>query len=126
MKLAGRTDNTMGKRKIAKGQTTIYFNIHIQLKGRVTRARLKTWGELRYSGRVGSSICVTNGHGYIPLVESKFRSFPHLWLSIRFVTRLARQVPLAEQELPTLPEYLSSPQVFSRARVTRPFSCMRM
>jgi len=33
--------------------------------------------------------------------------------------RLTRQVPLVEQELPTLPEHLSSPPVFSGVRVTR-------
>ena len=36
-----------------------------------------------------------------------------------FVTRLTRQVPLVEQELPILPENLSSPPVFSGVRVTK-------
>jgi hypothetical protein len=36
-----------------------------------------------------------------------------------FVTRLTRRVPLVEQELPTLPDHLSSPPVFSGVRVTR-------
>ena len=36
-----------------------------------------------------------------------------------FVTRLTRRVPLVEQELPTLPEHMSSSQVFSGDRVTR-------
>ena len=35
------------------------------------------------------------------------------------MTRLARRVPLVEQELFTLPEYLSSPPVFCGVRVTR-------
>jgi hypothetical protein len=35
------------------------------------------------------------------------------------VTRLTRRVSLMEQELPTLPEHLSSPPVFSGVRVTR-------
>ena len=48
-----------------------------------------------------------------------FRSFPRSWLITGFVTRLTRRVPLAEQELPTLPEHLSSPPVFSGVRVTR-------
>ena len=39
---------------------------------------------------------------------STSRSFPPLWLTIRVVTRVIQQVPLVEQELPTLPEYLSS------------------
>ena len=47
------------------------------------------------------------------------RSFPHSWLITRFVTRLTRRAPLVEQELPTLPKYLSSPPVFSGFCVTR-------
>ena len=47
------------------------------------------------------------------------RSFPHSRLIIGFVTRLKRRVPLVEQELPTLPEHLSSHPVFSGVRVTR-------
>ena len=35
-----------------------------------------------------------------------------------FVTRLTRRVSLVEQELPTLPERLSSPPVFIEVRVT--------
>ena len=45
--------------------------------------------------------------------------FPHSWLITGFVTRLPRRVPLEEQELLTLPEYLSSPPVFSGVQVTR-------
>ena len=47
------------------------------------------------------------------------RSFPHSRLITGFVTRLTRRVPLVEQELPTLPQHLSSPPVFSGVRVTR-------
>ena len=36
-----------------------------------------------------------------------------------FVTRVTRQMPLVEQELPTLSENLSSPPDFCRVRVTR-------
>ena len=36
-----------------------------------------------------------------------------------FVSILTRRMPLVEQELPTLPEHLSSPPVFSGVRVTR-------
>jgi hypothetical protein len=36
-----------------------------------------------------------------------------------FVTRLPRRVPLEDQELRTLPEYLSSSPVFSGVQVTR-------
>jgi hypothetical protein len=35
------------------------------------------------------------------------------------ITRLTRRVSLVEQELPTLPEHLSSPPIFSGVRVTR-------
>ena len=65
------------------------------------------------------NICVTNDHGYVPLVVSTFRSFPQSWLIIGFVTRLTRRVSLVEQELPTLLEHPSSSTVFSGVRVTR-------
>ena len=45
------------------------------------------------------NICVTNDHGYVPLVMNTFRSFPYSRLITRFVTRLTRRVPLVEQEL---------------------------
>jgi hypothetical protein len=64
------------------------------------------------------NICVTNDHGYVPLVNTS-RSFPHSRLITGFVTRLTRRVPLVEQELLTLPEHLSSPPVFSGVRVSR-------
>ena len=35
------------------------------------------------------------------------------------VTRLTRPVSLMDQELPTLPEHMGSPPVFSGVRVTR-------
>ena len=47
------------------------------------------------------------------------RSFLHSRLLTGFVTRLTRRVPLVEQELLTLPEHLSSPQIYSGVRVTR-------
>jgi hypothetical protein len=67
-------------------------------------------------------ICVTNDHGYVSLVVSTSRAFPHSRLTTRFVTRLTRWVPLVQQELLTLSEHLSSPPVFSGVRVTR--SCV--
>jgi hypothetical protein len=45
--------------------------------------------------------------------------FHHSWLISGFVTRLTRRMSLVEQELPTLPEHLSLPPVFSGVRVTR-------
>jgi hypothetical protein len=65
------------------------------------------------------NICVTNDHGYVPLVVNTSRSFPHSWLITRFVTRLTWPVPLVEQALPILQEHLSWPLVFSGVRVTR-------
>jgi hypothetical protein len=66
------------------------------------------------------NICVTNGYGYVPLVVNTSRSFPHSRLITGgFVTRLTRRVSLVEQELPTLPDHLSSPPIFSGIRVTR-------
>jgi hypothetical protein len=46
-------------------------------------------------------------------------SFPRSQLITGFVKRVTRRVPLVEQELPTLPEHLTSPLVFSGVRVTR-------
>ena len=70
--------------------------------------------------RIFVPICVTNDHGYVPLVVNTSRSFSRSWLMTGFVTRLTRRwVSLVEQELPTLPEHMSSPPVFSGVRVTR-------
>jgi hypothetical protein len=64
------------------------------------------------------NICVTNDHGYVPLVVNTSRFFPRSWLITGFVTRLTRKVSLVEQELLTLPEHLNSPPVFSGVCVT--------
>jgi hypothetical protein len=64
-------------------------------------------------------ICVTNDHGYDPLVVNTSRSFPHSRPITGFVTRLTRQVPLVEQELFSLPEHPSSSPVFSAVHVIR-------
>jgi hypothetical protein len=60
-----------------------------------------------------------NDHGYVRLVVNTSRSFPHSRIISGLVTRLTRRVSLVEQELPTLPQHLSSPQVFTGVRVTR-------
>jgi hypothetical protein len=65
------------------------------------------------------NICVTNDHGYVPLVVNTSRYFPRSWLITGFVTRLTRRVSLVEQELLTLLEYLCSLPIFSEVRVTR-------
>ena len=54
-----RTDNTMTKRKSTKGQQRSTKHTY-KTKDRVTRTPLKTGGELRCSGRVGS-YCSTSG-----------------------------------------------------------------
>jgi hypothetical protein len=43
----------------------------------------------------------------------------HVILITGFVTRSTQRVSLVEHELPTVPEHLSSPPVFSGVRVTR-------
>jgi hypothetical protein len=59
------------------------------------------------------NICLTIEGGYVPLVVSTSRSFPHSWLITGFAIRLTRRVSLVEQELLTIPEYLSSaPRLF--------------
>ena len=46
--------------------------------------------------------------------------FERFWKLIQYIgVPFPRRVSLVEQELPTLPEHLSSPPVFSGARVTR-------
>jgi hypothetical protein len=58
-------------------------------------------------------------HGYVAPVVKTSRSFPHSWLITGFVTRLTLRLSLLEQELLTLPEYMSSPMVFNVVSVTR-------
>jgi hypothetical protein len=65
------------------------------------------------------NICVTNDHGYVPLVVNTSWSFPCSWLITGFLTRLTRRVSLLEQELLVLQEQTSSFQVLSGVRVTR-------
>ena len=65
------------------------------------------------------NICVSNDHGYVPLVVNTSCFFPHSWLITWCVTRLTRRLPLVEQQLLTLPRHMSSPPVFRGARVTR-------
>ena len=48
---------------------------------------------------------------------NNYRSIPHSWPVIGCVTRLARRVPLVEQEILTLPKHMSSPPLFSGVRV---------
>ena len=90
----------------------------------LTRKLLKQWFLLvklksslrKFFGRHPAMV----DHGYVPLVVNTSLSFPHLWLIIGFVTRLTRRrVPLMEQELPNLPEHLSSSPVLSGVRVIR-------
>jgi hypothetical protein len=63
-------------------------------------------------------ICVTNGFGYVLLVASSIRFFPHLVFITGFVAIVTRQVTPVEQKLLTLPEHLSSPPVFKGSRLS--------
>ena len=81
--------------------------------GTVEVITLKVLRSLPWLGWPLWNICFTNDHGYIPLVVNTSRSFPYSWCITGFVTRLTRRVLLMEQELFTLPEHLSLPQVFS-------------
>jgi hypothetical protein len=102
------------------GYLSIQFQISVaQIKTRMNFITSKVLRSPPSLGWPSWNICVTNDHGDVPLVVNTSRSFPHSWLVTGFVTRLTRRMPLVEQELPTLPEHLSSPQVFSGARVTR-------
>jgi hypothetical protein len=65
------------------------------------------------------NINVTNDHGYVLLVVNTFRSFPHSRLVTELVSRLTRRMPLVVQELPTIPEHMSSSPVFNGIHVTR-------
>ena len=51
--------------------------------------------------------CVTTDLGYVPFVVIAIRSFPYSWLITEFVARVTH----VEQELFTLSEHPSSPQV---------------
>ena len=61
------------------------------------------------------NICVTNDHGYVPLVVSTSRCFLHSWLITGCVTGETRLA----QELLILPGHMSSSPVFSEVRVAR-------
>ena len=50
-------------------------------------------------------------YGIIYICRKQFHVLIHSWTTARFVTRVTQRVPLVEQELPTLPEHLSSPWV---------------
>jgi hypothetical protein len=67
-----------------------------------------------WAGYLLRNICVTNDHGYVLFVLIIIWSFPHLWRIIELANRLARRVSHVKQELPALPDILSSPPVFSR------------
>ena len=53
------------------------------------------------------------------ICRKHLRAFPYSCIITGFVIRLTRWVPLMEQELPTLPEHLSSLTDFSGVRVAR-------
>jgi len=60
----------MAKRKKDKQRSTKHTH---KTKDRLTRTPLKTWGELRCSGRVGSS-CSTSGTRRVNIVTNQVAS----------------------------------------------------
>ena len=64
-------------------------------------------------------ISVSHTTTCLPLVESTSWFFPHSRLVTGFVTRVTRRMPLVEQKLLTIPEFLCSPLVYSWFRVAR-------
>jgi hypothetical protein len=75
-------------------------------------------GRYKDIGKDGNTLplqntCVTNDHGYVPLVVRTFWSFSHSLLISVFVTGATRRVSLVEQKLLTLPEHVSSPPILS-------------
>ena len=66
-------------------------------------------------------ICVSNNNWNLPFVVMPIRSFPHLWITTRFVNRATCRLPLVQQELLTLPKHLSAHHVHCGVRVTRSF-----
>ena len=60
-------------------------------------------------------------NGFFPLVLSYIRFFLYSSLFTGLVTRIIRRKPLPEQELPNVPENLSSPPDFSGVHVARTF-----
>jgi hypothetical protein len=60
----------------------------------------------------------SNYHGYVPLVISTSRSFPHSWIVTGFVARVTRRM-VVEQKLPTRSEHLRSLPVSSEVHVAR-------
>jgi hypothetical protein len=97
---------------ISLSNDEINTNIEISLLGKNVRSPPRLGWPLW-------NICVTNDHGYVPLVVETSRSFPRSWLITGIVTKLTWRMPLVEQQLLTLPEHLRSPPVVSRVRVTR-------
>jgi hypothetical protein len=87
--------------------------------GKVEIITWKMWRSPPWHGWPLWNICVTNYHRYVTLLLNTSRSFPHSWLITGFVTRLTRRVPQVEQELPILPEHLSSPRFLCGVRVTQ-------
>ena len=51
---------------------------------------------------------------YVQFVVITIRPFPRSWLITGFIINVIRRVPDVDQELITLPEHLSSPQVLVR------------
>jgi hypothetical protein len=77
------------------------YPIELEIKDTTDTDRSASWHEfntttvVRLPQWLGWPLCniyVTNDHGYVSLVVSTSRSFPHLWLLTGYVTRLTRRV----------------------------------
>ena len=107
--------------------TPAYYGVYISQLTRYSRAcrsyqdsldrGLKLTRKLLNQGfllvKLKSSLrkCYGRHHELVDSYGISSRSSPSLWLITGFVTRSTRRVSLVEQELLTLPEYLSSPPV---------------
>jgi hypothetical protein len=73
----------MAKRKSTKGQTTSTKHTH-KTKDRVTRTPLKTGGDRRCCGRVGSSSSASDTRSVPPLGWSLMAVYPHMITFVYF------------------------------------------
>jgi hypothetical protein len=90
-------------------------------KGQISVCKKTLWFVFRSPPWLGWplwNMCVAYEYWYVPSVVNTSRSFPHVWLITRFVTRLIPRVLLVEQEQPTWVH----PQIL--VLVTLIFSCM--
>jgi hypothetical protein len=90
---------------------------------RIPSGKLKSTLRKSYSSMAWLTVTeyVTSDQGYVPFAIIKTQPFSHVWLVIKFLTWVERQVPPVEQELLTLPEHWSSLLFFNGAYVPQFF-----